>query len=240
MPITDVPVAAEAAGYSKKSVHQYGAYVAEELQLKPGGDLFQIVESKLGGDISVLAGSEWQDENISGSIIVNGPNNFHIYVSAYTGQTRDRFTIAHELGHYFLHSRQGEMKIYAERYTPGTTLPVEWEANWFAAGLLMPEEAVKECWEDFPAESYIASVFGVSVDAATYRIEYMKKLSEIRPKTQKSPVWIFQTGLILFCLPMVNCGCFAFQFVSERFQVVAHSIQLPLPVCVMRHFAVAT
>lgn len=59
----------------------------------------------------------------------------------YTG--RNRFTLAHEIGHSFLHAQDGNLYIAARR--SGTVLDArEEEANKFAVHLLMPDSMVEE------------------------------------------------------------------------------------------------
>ena len=63
---------------------------------------------------------------------------------------RERFTVAHELGHWICHAHErpdaaaGLLPASARRRAADRTL--EREANVFAAELLMPEQAVREAW----------------------------------------------------------------------------------------------
>ena len=109
--------------------------------------------------------------NINGSIFVHQKNSFDIVLPIFTSPIRDRFTIAHEIGHYFLHSLAGEHKICANR--EGSNL-VEWEANWFAASFLMPKYLIDE--KKSIDENMIAEAFGVSRDAARYRLRTYSKM----------------------------------------------------------------
>lgn len=79
-------------------------------------------------------------------LLVNQPGKCLIGVNSHQSQTRQRFTIAHELGHLVL-QHKGEM------FVDGTVLrrdessgraidPQEIAANQFAAALLMPSEWV--------------------------------------------------------------------------------------------------
>ncbi len=92
--------------YSTKSIDKYGSYVARKLGYKLGDDLYKLVVDKLGGEIEIVSP---EDYDSSGTIEVRGPLDFTIYLPNYTGKYRDRFTIAHELGHYFVHSKQGRV-----------------------------------------------------------------------------------------------------------------------------------
>lgn len=81
-----------------------------------------------------------------------------------TSPERDRFSIAHELGHYFLHFRMTKQAMVAQRF--GSTRE-EWEANWFAAGFLMPAAEFHEHYHaGFPA---LARHCRVSIAAARAR-----------------------------------------------------------------------
>lgn len=102
---------------------------------------------------------------------------------------RQRFTIAHELGHYSLH-RGRELFLdapakvvkvdFRENQPDGPTHREEIEANAFAAELLMPEGEVTNSYLDIVEEDpeieeaelivALAESFGVSKQAMTYRM----------------------------------------------------------------------
>jgi Zn-dependent peptidase ImmA (M78 family) len=100
------------------------------------------------------------------SLTVNGPHDFDITMIS-AGMERERFSIAHELGHYVLHSLFGQKKIRAARYGSD---PIEWEANWFAAAFLMPEELFLRKISEYSNKEIVASFFGVTVPAIDVRI----------------------------------------------------------------------
>lgn len=91
---------------------------------------------------------------------------------------RRRFTIAHEVGHWVLHARQGDVEDF-QRFCRPIDLKaeedrgreVEREANRFAAELLMPEEILnaraEACGFNLPL---LASEFEVSVPALELRL----------------------------------------------------------------------
>lgn len=162
-----------ASGLAKDSVYELAESIGKRLGFAPGGSLEDLV-SKLGGRIRYQ--NLWDiDSSESGSIQIHTERNFDIFLATHTGPLRDRFTIAHELGHYFLHflyplkMGTGQGPMAARRYGSGR---VEWEANWFAAGLLMPSAAFRsiyqECDRDIIAT---AERFGVSVSAAQIRVQ---------------------------------------------------------------------
>lgn len=85
-----------------------------------------------------------------------------VYDGLIRGVGRDRFTAAHELGHYIMHrgvpivfhrAEHGELKTYKDS---------EWQANTFAGDLLMPRAAMMTC----ESLEEVAMRFGVSLKAA--------------------------------------------------------------------------
>ncbi|MDH3805263.1 MAG: ImmA/IrrE family metallo-endopeptidase [Gammaproteobacteria bacterium] len=95
-----------------------------------------------------------------------------VYEGAMEGNGRDRFTFAHELGHLLLHSGN-----YLARYDPAEPKPThrkfedsEWQADNFAAELLMPVSAVKSCAD--PNE--LMEVCEVSYKAAQVRFDVLR------------------------------------------------------------------
>lgn len=86
-----------------------------------------------------------------------------VYERAIKGKARDRFTVAHEIGHAVMHV--GTLN----RVESGTAVPAyrnpEWQANKFAAALLMPRQLIHQC----TSTGEIVTKFGVSREAAHYR-----------------------------------------------------------------------
>ncbi|MBF5094004.1 ImmA/IrrE family metallo-endopeptidase [Azospirillum sp. INR13] len=161
------------SGLNKASVDRFAANIANQVGYVSGQPLEPVVQ-KLGGRIAVR--NFWEMDSLgSGSIRINEPGDFEIYVAAHTGPVRDRFTIAHELGHYILHylwpRSQGRVigPTEAQRYGSGR---VEWEANWFAAGFLMPAESFNSEFHNSGGNlPYLSERFGVSMEAARIRAQ---------------------------------------------------------------------
>jgi len=95
---------------------------------------------------------------------------------------RQRFTLAHELAHFFLHIHDpmfvdGDKTAYMFR-TKNSQSWKETEANIFAAALLMPRSLVKKSVEDETSEGRsgediiqnLAEMFGVSNQAMSFRL----------------------------------------------------------------------
>jgi hypothetical protein len=157
-------VTPQPTNWRKDAIDQFAAQLAEKWGLEPGADIRPLVE-RLGGTIKFQDPMDWL-ETESGSIQVRGPKDFTIFVSNFTSVTRDRFTIAHELGHFVLHSQGGKTPIKLPRSGSNR---LEWEANWFAAGLLMPAARFKAAYLENSSAVVLAAKFDVSIKAAEVR-----------------------------------------------------------------------
>jgi hypothetical protein len=108
---------------------------------------------------------------ISGMLI---PAERRVVLSTEEGQPRQRFTLAHELGHWVCQCLgKPAAPIYC-RATDVTLTPevraLEREANIFAAELLMPEHEVVRAWSDLADIAECASRFAVSSTAMHWRL----------------------------------------------------------------------
>ena len=86
---------------------------------------------------------------------------------------RKKFTLAHELGHHFLH--QG-MKLRLDNldYSSNSKDTLEEiEANYFAATLLMPRELLLRLIDQKKSVEEISDYFQVSLSAARNRIRWV-------------------------------------------------------------------
>ncbi|HEY7373810.1 MAG TPA: ImmA/IrrE family metallo-endopeptidase [Polyangia bacterium] len=165
-------VAPRALNISRQAIEAHAEKVRRQLGYQPGQDLVTLV-NRLGGKISIR--NLWNHTPEDGSIIIRGAGEFEIVLSDATSPRRDRFTIAHELGHYFLHfasqlSEVGDGRpMVAQRFATGRA---ETEAHWFAAQFLMPEVEFRSSWQEFGGhEGAVAMRFQVSLQAASVRAQ---------------------------------------------------------------------
>jgi Zn-dependent peptidase ImmA (M78 family) len=125
--------------------------------------------------------------NISGSIIRDeNDGTYTIYMNRKHSKSRQRFTAAHEIGHYisYLHNsyskeeleKEGGFEDYAVSYRKqGHFSDAETEANLIAAELLMPEDKVEELLKEGLTPEEIADQFYVSPSAMTVRLQSLYK-----------------------------------------------------------------
>lgn len=133
------------------------------------------------------------DGEVSGMVHCRPGGGGIIGVNSEHSKTRQRFTIAHELGHLLLHADEefhiDEKRPLARRdaVSSQATDPREIEANQFAAELLMPaalvRSSVESLIEDDPevtveeAIDELARAYRVSTVAMTHRLTNLKVIS---------------------------------------------------------------
>ena len=134
----------------------------------PVGDILEVAEDRGGAHAVILE----LDDGIAGAYIAK-PELPLVFVNGDQAVTRQRFTLAHEFGHY----RMGHSTVVDEQAVIGGVQrdPKEVSANAFAAEFLMPREGVRE-WAGWHVRSHLtlehvvvfAYEYGVSPQAARY------------------------------------------------------------------------
>lgn len=95
--------------------------------------------------------------------------NPQIFINRNFPIVRQRFTVAHELGHLLRHRLENDKVLFRATDFTSTTMRDEREANVFAAELLMPESMVRNLVHLAPVRD-LAQMFGVSEQAMAIRI----------------------------------------------------------------------
>lgn len=148
-------------------------------------DVIHIVENllpQLDEDFTLLVGSERRMGQQLGLTKFFPPQIWlreDVYEKALQQDGRSRFTVAHEIGHFLLHSgeaRPRDLSVVNERIAERFR-SVEWQADCFAAAFLMPEHIVRQ----FSKKLELAQCCNVSVQAAENRMRSLGLLNEKRP-----------------------------------------------------------
>lgn len=105
-----------------------------------------------------------------------------IYVNRDDPPNRQTFTIAHELGHHYLHrdfilTHPDQYKVLYRKPMGRETDPIEKEANSFAANLLVPTEWLKRYYR-IASVAEMARVFIVSEEVIRWRLITEKLTTE--------------------------------------------------------------
>jgi len=169
MTISEICVKAEEIA-QKYNPQGLSPFPYENLQIeKKDFDIYTVkLEPELSGGIS------YSKETERYSIIINMDK----------AKTRQNFTIAHELGHYFLHQDIIKSEVVLVdgdgfldssntlyRLDNAAQNILETEANNFAASLLMPTQLVLRAWNSMKSIEELSSLFNVSPVAMSIRLE---------------------------------------------------------------------
>lgn len=170
---------------SKDQIHSFAENIAQQLNFGPGDDIDPLIR-RLGGRIEVRNPLNYAGQYPE-SIVVRSATDFTIFVPSLTSVERDRFTIAHELGHLALH-----YPAFRQQY-PGRPMVAtrwvdendqdqkraEWEANWFAGGFLMNGNLFRNVFLAHERNiALVALQFGVSKSAAEIRAKNLNLLTQ--------------------------------------------------------------
>lgn len=157
----------KASNLTNKTIAAYAERVGEHYEVYEvdgRADIDKLLKT-LGGTLAYERDAE--------SLDVRKKGDFTVYIPQFTSERRDRFTVAHELGHYFLHYVFAGVKG-AKQFGRGARDRAETEANVFASSLLMPEHHFREAYDLCEGDSWLLSArFEVSPAAADVRAQVL-------------------------------------------------------------------
>lgn len=179
-PFTDLPRAFETP--SVEGIEQLAADTRESLQINREGPIPHLIRAceragipvapmVLPGETSTETPTDIGHYGIS---YWAGPGE-NAFIGYFPGSRadRDRFTIAHEIGHLVLHAHRPRASN------------AEDEANKFASALLFPGDRAKETFHDslnLSDYARLKAVWGVSIQAMIMRAEHLGLVSSDRKK----------------------------------------------------------
>lgn len=132
------------------------------------------ITSRLGVKVYATDFGKHNDE-IRGIVRYANGTEASIQLNANHGKTRQTFTLAHELGHYWLH--KNEELYYIDKYNyseDSEEAKKETEANYFASSLLMPKERFMKLITETDNTEAVAKFFGVSEVAVRNRLRWIQ------------------------------------------------------------------
>lgn len=174
--------------YMHLSSNQFMTYVKKDIQKlllekwlhEKSGDEIVIIPPEDVAKNNNIKVFEWDLQSIGKDIcwfIKYANDEFSIFIEESHHFNRKRFTLAHELGHYFLHNEVIKTDgIYIDNkeslmFRGLVYSEEEHEANMFAAEYLMPENEVRKLYNKYWVTEILANHFKVSLLAMAYRID---------------------------------------------------------------------
>ena len=161
---------------TKKEILKYTDVLTQSFSSTDKTDILAICQDE---GISIITDN--YNNYFDGMLVWDG-TSFHIHINSHKGNRKDnnrgRFTIAHELGHYFIEGhregiKNGSIPMHASNNSLVHSDKIEFEADYFAANLLMPKEVLRNFTgrRKFSLEviKEFSERFGVSLTAAALR-----------------------------------------------------------------------
>lgn len=142
---------------------------------QPPADLLETIEAKVGVPVLI---DRFNDGEIAGVLLRRADGENFIAINADPLPVRQRFTLAHEWGHIEA-GHTPRVELAADLFGGRSKDPQEIEANYFAAELLAPRDALvswlkeRERTADVDADTIaqLAMHFGIAFPTACYRLE---------------------------------------------------------------------
>lgn len=154
---------------------------AEEVLLENGFFSIGFDVKKLAKKLNVEVLPKKLDDDVAGLFVRINGKPIISYNQNQKNKSRERFTIAHELGHFLLHSnkpifidKNPKVMFRNNASSSGEQLQ-EKEANHFAAALLMPKKLIKIEIDKMSNDiinpiKYLSRLFKVSEQAMSFRL----------------------------------------------------------------------
>ncbi|QQD75886.1 ImmA/IrrE family metallo-endopeptidase [Curtobacterium sp. YC1] len=150
------------------------------LESRPSAPMIPVDPVQIARSLGINVYSARLVPTLSGMISRFDPEaGTDIYLNSEHAPVRQRFTTAHELGHYFAVEEHagGEQKVFVHRRDSQSSCGTNSEeifANQFAAELLMPETEVRRLRALGLDALELARRFNVSYDAMNFRLKNLR------------------------------------------------------------------
>lgn len=122
---------------------------------------------------------KFKENNVCAAIHKVG-DSYNIFVNHMQSPLEQRVSIAHELGHYYLHQDILDKEMLVDMYKRFSSREEkeEKEAEYFANCLLLEENSLKTLWGKVEDVNDLANMFKVPLDFLKERLVFLKLLDE--------------------------------------------------------------
>lgn len=153
---------------------------ADRLRASAWGSTFPVDPVQIARRLGIDVRQAPLSPSVSGALVKRLGEDPAILLNANDHPNRQRFTCAHELGHFVTREDEPDVYEYVDLrdtvFSSAGTGPDEVFANAFAANLLMPQDEVARLEEQGYTPTRMALYFGVSQDAMGFRLKNLRKL----------------------------------------------------------------
>jgi Zn-dependent peptidase ImmA (M78 family) len=151
---------------------------AEQIRRSAWGSGFPVDPVQIARSLGIDVKQAYLSESVSGALVKQIGQDPTILLNGNDHPNRQRFTCAHELGHYVSRANDPDAYEYVDRrdtiWSAAGVDQNEIFANQFAAALLMPAEAVKDLVKRGYTPVQMALFFDVSQDSMSFRLKNLK------------------------------------------------------------------
>lgn len=157
---------------------------------------------RLANDESIILHYDHYEKSFDGLLIYE-KNDFFIHLDIDSGNikdyTRSRFSIAHELGHYFIPEHHqaivnGTFRLHPSRFNPNQKSEIEEEADIFASTLLMPSNIYKNsCYR---RKFSLNLIDELSEKLNVSKLSTLLRFADVDAGTFPIMIFFFQNGLL--------------------------------------------
>jgi len=166
-----------------RTAQNNGHLVHQEVEKRIGSFSLEAAADMLNVDVIYTA--EVPD-NASGMIVKRAEEDrARAYINTRESRQRQRFTLAHELGHYverMIDARDREFAVSEARTTQYDL--TEFYADQFAGALLMPEDKIRAVTPNLDDALAVSLAFDVSIPAAQKRLVRLQKQSTFEASSE--------------------------------------------------------
>lgn len=163
---------AKAAGLPIRDIEKIADYIRTAFKPHGTSDMHGLI-TYLGGKVKI-SDPEYHQFDVHGTLEVRSDNDWTVYLPKHTGPLQDKFTLAHELGHFILHSLMGKKPLMASRVFRLNQVPdaAEVEADMFALALLMPKRLITSAIKKYGNSPVaLSAVFGIHSSLVEIRLK---------------------------------------------------------------------
>lgn len=151
---------------------------ADRVRLSAWGPVFPVDPVLIARRLGINVRQAVLSANVSGALVKNLGEDPTILLNASDSPNRQRFTCAHELGHFVGRDNDPDAYEYVDLrdtiWSAAGVEPTEVFANQFAANLLMPEKEVRRLHAEGYGPTEMALYFDISQDALHFRLKNLK------------------------------------------------------------------
>ncbi|GMA33542.1 ImmA/IrrE family metallo-endopeptidase [Litorihabitans aurantiacus] len=132
---------------------------------------YPVDPERIATHLGIIVRRTYLEDGVSGLLRVEPGRDAEIFVSATDTEQRQRFTIAHELGHYWERTSRGDTDFNIVERRGGKYDLHEFYADEFAGALLMPEHQVRDLVNGGAGLARLVREFDLSVPAVRKRLD---------------------------------------------------------------------